>query len=144
MGKTSGATAMTSATLTKVKQIASHLTSTELHGLRAWAEEMANKKWRREKEHEMRSYPIGARLVLGHVGLEGWDGQVVTLTEHRRLKFTVERADKRRLWIRYSSWNLIKGFDSPQNRSMAEIEVDINRKVVPTLNKILQGEGLKT
>lgn len=131
---------MTSATLTKVKQIASHLTSGELGALRAWTEGMQGKKMRQEKEHEMRSYPIGARLVLGHIGLEGWDGQVVTLTEHRRLKFMVERADKRRLWIRYSSWNLIKGFDSAQNRSMAEMEIKLNSQFMPILNKVLNQE----
>ena len=135
---------MTSSTLTKVKRIASHLTSNELGALRAWSEEMQGKVMRREKEHEMKSYPIGARLVLGHVGLDGWDGQVVTLTEHRRLKFTVERADKRRLWIRYSAWNLVKGFDSPQNRSMAEMEIKLNNVLTPTLNKILQDETAKT
>ena len=135
---------MTSSTLTKVKRIASHLTSNALGALRAWTETMQGKKMRQEKEHDMRSYPIGARLVLGHVGLDGWDGQVVTLIDHKRKGFKVERADKNRLWIRYSAWNLVKGFDSPQNRSMAELETKLNSVLVPTLNKILQGETAKT
>ncbi|MDE1854327.1 MAG: hypothetical protein KGI38_11360 [Thaumarchaeota archaeon] len=135
---------MTKETLAKAKLVASHLTSGELHQLRSWCEEMANKKWKAEGIAKMKAWPVGARVVLGNIpGWPAFSAQAVTIFQHRRKYVWVKKEDGAGLMIPYTHFGSIKGLATDAEAvNTAEGEAEINRTLAPLLNSYLEKEGL--
>lgn len=96
-------------------------------------------EWAAKKLHQMRivrmkSYGPGTKLVLGYVGLDDWDGQVVTVVRHGNNSLVCQLDANPRLRVRipyYEYGSKVIGPQSAENLELAKENVRLHRLMQP-------------
>ena len=119
------------------------------HAMNALPTEWAAKKLQQMRTARMRSYGPGTKLVLSYVGLDDWDGQVVTVVRHEKGSLVCQLEAKPGLRMRvpyYEYGSSVLGPPTAENLELAQDNIRGHKLMQPAmerLNRSPYGQALR-
>ena len=101
--------------------------------------EWAAKKLHKLRTSRMESFGPGTKLVLGYLGLDVWDGQLVTVVRHGNTSLICQLDANPTLRIRipYDEYGgKVKGIPSAMNIELAKLTVRLLRLMRPAMERV--------
>ena len=101
--------------------------------------EWAAKKLQQMRNTRMKSYGPGTKLILGYLGLDDWDGQVVTVVRHEKGSLVCQLEAKPGLWMRvpyYEYGSSVLGPPTAENLERAQDNIRGHKLMQPAMERL--------